>query len=167
MSFGCDDPWGKAVTVARAAEENNFSRKSALKLSNFVILPPKLKNMNKIKTYALLILSAFATSFAFAQNGVSIGSWRTHLPYQKVIAVEPVGQKVFAATNYEVFYYDTEDNSIHILNKINGLSDVGISTMGYCESQRKLLPEARFLLHSENQLDCCRAFLVNPADVQQ
>lgn len=95
--------------------------------------------MNRIKTYALLILSAFAISFAFAQNGVSIGSWRTHLPYQKVIAVEPVGQKVFAATNYEVFYYDTEDNSIHILNKINGLSDVGISTMGYCESQRKLL----------------------------
>ena len=94
--------------------------------------------MNKLKTYTLLIL-AFVASLAMAQDGVSIGNWRTHLPYQKVIAVEVVGQKVFAATDYELFYYDTEDNSIHILNKINGLSDVGISTMGYCESQRKLL----------------------------
>jgi len=94
--------------------------------------------MNRLKTYTLLIL-AFITSLAIAQDGVSIGHWRTHLPYQKVIAVETVGEKIFAATNYELFYYDTEDNSIHILNKINGLSDVGISTMGYCESQRKLV----------------------------
>ena len=95
--------------------------------------------MNKFKTYTLLVIAFFVNAIAFAQDGVSIGHWRTHLPYQKVVAVEPIGQKVFAATNYELFYYDKEDNSIHILNKINGLSDVGISTMGYCESQRKLL----------------------------
>ncbi len=79
------------------------------------------------------------SSFATAQDGVSIGHWRTHLPYQKVIAVEPVGSKIYAATEYELFYYDTEDNSINILNKINGLSDIGISTMRYNESQHKLL----------------------------
>ena len=94
--------------------------------------------MNKLKTYTLLIIAFFSTATTFAQNGVSIGNWRTHLPYQKVIAVEPVGNLIYAATEYELFYYDKEDNSIHILNKINGLSDVGISTMGYCESQRKL-----------------------------
>ena len=76
---------------------------------------------------------------AFAQDGVSIGNWRTHLPYQKVIAVEPVNHRIYAATEYELFFYDTEDNSINILNKINGLSDIGISTMRYNESQRKLL----------------------------
>ena len=93
--------------------------------------------MNKLKTFTLFI-SLFLTALGFAQDGVSIGNWRTHLPYQKVIAVEPVGNLIYAATEYELFYYDKEDNSIHILNKINGLSDVGISTMGYCESQRKL-----------------------------
>ena len=75
---------------------------------------------------------------AFAQDGVGIGNWRTHLPYQRVIDVEPVGNKVYAATQFELFYYDTEDNSINILNKINGLSDIGISTIAYNESQRKL-----------------------------
>ena len=93
--------------------------------------------MNKLKS-TLLIAAWLVTSFAIAQDGVSIGNWRTHLPYQKVIGVQPVGNKVYAATQYELFYYDTEDNSVNILNKINGLSDIGISTMGYNESQRKL-----------------------------
>jgi len=94
--------------------------------------------MKKVK-FTLLIAAWLVSTLAFAQDGVSIGNWRTHLPYQKVIGVEPVGNKIYAATQYELFYYDTEDNSINILNKINGLSDIGISTIAYNESQRKLL----------------------------
>ena len=93
--------------------------------------------MNKLKS-TLFIAAWLITSFAIAQDGVSIGNWRTHLPYQKVIGVEVVGNKIYAATQYELFYYDTQDNSINILNKINGLSDIGISTIGYNESQHKL-----------------------------
>ena len=93
--------------------------------------------MNKLKS-TLLIAAWLVASLAMAQDGVSIGNWRTHLPYQKVIGVQPVGKKIYAATQYELFYYDTEDNSVNILNKINGLSDIGISTIGYNESQRKL-----------------------------
>ena len=92
--------------------------------------------MNRFK-FTLLIAAWLVSTLAFAQDGVSIGNWRTHLPYQKVIGVEPVGNKIYAATHYELFYYDTEDNSINILNKINGLSDIGISTIAYNESQRK------------------------------
>ena len=95
--------------------------------------------MKYLKSIVFLIATWLVSVSAFAQDGVSIGNWRTHLPYQKVIQVEPVGTKIYAATEFELFYYDTEDNSIHILNKINGLSDIGISTMGYCKSQRKLL----------------------------
>jgi len=93
--------------------------------------------MKQLNLLALIIM--MATSLAsFAQDGVGIGNWRTHLPYQKVIDVEPVGNKIYAATPFELFYYDTQDNSINILNKINGLSDIGISTIAYNESQRKL-----------------------------
>ena len=94
--------------------------------------------MNKFRRFTFLIALWLVSSLAFAQEGVSIGNWRTHLPYQKVIAVEPVGNKIYAATEYELFYYDTQDNSINILNKINGLSDIGISTIRYNKSQRKL-----------------------------
>lgn len=94
--------------------------------------------MKYLKFFTLIIASWLLSANLFAQEGVSIGNWRTHLPYQKVIAVEPVGNKIYAATEYELFYYDTQDNSINILNKINGLSDIGISTMRYNTSQRKL-----------------------------
>jgi len=94
--------------------------------------------MNKVRLFTLIIASCLLSSLVRAQDGVSIGNWRTHLPYQKVIAVEPIGSKIYAATEYELFYYDTQDNSVNILNKINGLSDIGISTMKYNESQRKL-----------------------------
>lgn len=86
--------------------------------------------MNKIKTLTLILLSVIGFA-AFGQVDVSIGNWRSHLPYQKVIDVETFGNKVFAATPYELFFYDKDDNSINILNKINGLSDVGISTIRY------------------------------------
>jgi ligand-binding sensor domain-containing protein len=94
--------------------------------------------MNRLKFFTFLLASWLVSSFALAQDGVSIGQWRTHLPYQKVIGVEPIGNTIYAATEYELFYYDTEDNSTHIINKINGLSDIGISTIRYNESQRKL-----------------------------
>ena len=94
--------------------------------------------MKYLKFFTLIIASWLVSASLYAQDGVSIGNWRTHLPYQKVIAVEPVGNKIYAATEYELFYYDKQDNSINILNKINGLSDIGISTMRYNTSQRKL-----------------------------
>ena len=103
--------------------------------------------MNRLKLFLIAML--LIPTFAVAQNGVSIGHWRTHLPYQKVIGVEPIGDKIYAATEFELFYYDTQDGgSINILNKINGLSDIGISTMRYNESQRKL-----FVAYSNANVD--------------
>lgn len=94
--------------------------------------------MNRLKIFTLIIASWLFSSSAFAQSDISIGNWRSHLPYQKVIKVEQFDGNIYAATEYELFFYDAEDNSINILNKINGLSDIGISTIAYNDSQRKL-----------------------------
>ena len=90
--------------------------------------------MNRIRYYFLVLTSLLALS-VLGQDNIAIGQWRTHLPYQKVIDVEVFGNKVFAATPYELFYFDKEDNSINIMNKISGLSDVGISTIRYNKEQ--------------------------------
>ena len=104
--------------------------------------------MKYLKIFTLIIASWLFPANLIAQDGVSIGNWRTHLPYQKVIKVEPVDNKIYAATEFELFYYDTQDNSVNILNKINGLSDIGISTMRYNQSQRKL-----FVAYSNANID--------------
>ena len=93
--------------------------------------------MNQIKTFALILLSAIGFA-AFGQDDVAIGRWRTHLPFQQVVDVEVFGNKVYAATPFELFYYDQDDNSVNILNKINGLSDVGISTIRYNKKENLL-----------------------------
>ncbi len=70
---------------------------------------------------------------------VGIGEWRDHLPYRKVISVARGGQKIYAATPYSLFYYDQGDNSLNRLNKINGLSDVGISQIAYLDELKTLV----------------------------
>ena len=118
--------------------------------------------MKKLR-FTLLIATWFVSSFLCAQNGVSIGNWRTHLPYQKVIAVEPVGNKIYAATEFEVFIYDTEDGSEHIKNKTNGLSDIGISTMRYNRNQRML-----FIAYTNANVDLIDAdgVITNMSDIK-
>lgn len=118
--------------------------------------------MKQLNLLALIIMMASSLA-SFAQDGVGIGNWRTHLPYQKVIDVEPVGNKIYAATPFELFYYDTQDNSINILNKINGLSDIGISTIAYNESQRKL-----FVAYTNANVDlvCHDGAIHNMSDIK-
>lgn len=84
--------------------------------------------MKHLKSLFLITFVSLCFHVA-AQEGVGIGNWRTHMPYRNVIDVELLGSKVYAATEYELFTYDKDDNSIQILNKINGLSDIGISTI--------------------------------------
>ncbi len=81
--------------------------------------------------FSLLVLG-FLCSEIYSQ-GIGIGQWRAHLPYNNCIAVSILDDKAYCATPYSLFYLNKEDNSLHTLNKINGLSDFGISTMKYSE----------------------------------
>ena len=74
-----------------------------------------------------LILTTFATCYA----QTAIHQWTTHAPAMKVISVDIMNDNIFAATPYEIFYYNTNDNSINKLSKVEGLSDFGISVMRY------------------------------------
>ena len=87
--------------------------------------------MNHLKYFFLFLATALGIN-GIAQEGVGIGNWRTHMPYQEAIGVEQLDTKIYAATPYELFTYDTDDNSLHILNKINKLSDIGISKISRC-----------------------------------
>ncbi|MCX6232245.1 MAG: hypothetical protein NTZ33_11960 [Bacteroidetes bacterium] len=92
----------------------------------------KLKQFLFLK--ALILLSFFSYS-----QGIPIGQWRNHLPKNRVIAVAEVENRIYAATPYSIFYYDKSDNSIQQLTKVNGLSDVGISTIHYNKLYKTLI----------------------------
>ena len=96
--------------------------------------------MTRIVLRSILIsgILTFISIISFGQK-IGIGEWRTHLPYNKVIDVAITGDVVFAATEYSLFTYNTQNNEISRFDKIKGLSDVGISKIGYNPDQDAIL----------------------------
>ena len=78
-----------------------------------------------------LILISFLVSYSFVSAQTFIGQWRDHLPYSKCTDITQNEKLVFAATENSVFSVDKEDLSISRINKIHGLTDIGISTVSY------------------------------------
>jgi len=95
--------------------------------------------MRKYKiTFIIFFLVCFFPYVSISQ-GSAIGEWRTHLPYNKLIDVAVVGDVIYSATPYSIFTYNTLDNSIVRFDKIMGLTDVGISKIGYNASTDEIL----------------------------
>ena len=65
---------------------------------------------------------------SFAQE-VQIGQWRSYLPYNNAISLAKVDDRIYVATENNIFYLDVEEQILGRLNTTNGLSDVGISAM--------------------------------------
>ena len=115
--------------------------------------------INKYISIICLILFNVATSFA----QTALHQWTTHAPGMKVINVEKVDEKIYAATPYEVFYYNTGDNSINKLSKVNGLSDFGISVMRYNSKMNML-----FVGYSNTNIDLIdnEGKIINISDIK-
>ena len=79
----------------------------------------------------------FFTFCSLAQIGV--GEWRSHLPYAHAIDIAFTGEKVYAATEQALFYYDLNSRSLDKLTKVNALSDIGISAIGFDDLTGNLL----------------------------
>ncbi|PLW92532.1 MAG: hypothetical protein C0592_10350 [Marinilabiliales bacterium] len=77
-------------------------------------------------------LQFFILFFAICNaQGVAIGDWRDHLPYSTVIDVATAPERVYAATPYSLFYFDLNTGEINRMSKVEGLSDIGISSIEY------------------------------------
>jgi hypothetical protein len=79
----------------------------------------------------------FVALNGFAQE-VQIGQWRDYLPYNNAIALAKMDNRIYVATENNLFYLDVEDDILNRLSTINGLSDVGVTAMAK-DSQNKAL----------------------------
>ena len=68
----------------------------------------------------------------YASSGQSaIGQWLDHNSFIAVRKVCVGEGEVYAATRMSLFRYDVAENVVKPMTKVNGLTDVGISTMAY------------------------------------
>ena len=90
-----------------------------------------------LKEYFTLVAIFFLLQISSGQ--VPVGSWREHLPYQKVLALAKTEDKIFCATPYALFSVSLKDNNIERISKMNGLNEVGISCIGVDTASGKLV----------------------------
>ena len=68
-----------------------------------------------------------------ALSAQSIGEWRLHINYRNAQHVAFGDNKILAANEKSVLFFDREDGSIQTLDKAKGLSDFGVSAVSYDE----------------------------------
>jgi hypothetical protein len=79
------------------------------------------------------------------------GTWRDHLPYIHAKRIAEIDGKIYCATTGGMFSFNTSDNSIQKYSKVNGLSDIDISTIAYSEETKILV-----IAYSNGNIDLIR-----------
>jgi hypothetical protein len=118
--------------------------------------------MKRFNTIILAVATFIFPQLVFSQ-GVGVGQWREHLPYQQVISIAEKGDLIYAATPFSLFSYNKKDNSISRLNKINKLSDIGISRIVSNPNQSTL-----FVAYTNTNIDLIQGNKVtNISDIKR
>ena len=94
------------------------------------VIMSQRKNRYRVLYWILVCTVTFST-FAYPQSNIPIGTWRNHLAYNKARIVHQVEDNIFCVTENGLFIYRTDDNSIQLLSKIDGLNDIIISAINY------------------------------------
>jgi hypothetical protein len=82
---------------------------------------------------------ALLVSFVVSAQTPAIGQWRDHLPYAEIVAIAEGPDRVWAAAPEGLFAFVKADNSIDRLSRVNGLSDITISTINLNPYNNKLV----------------------------
>ena len=94
-----------------------------------------LASLRRLATSSLL---CFIGWIAFSQN-IPIGTWRTHFSYLDARILAVTSDKIFCATEIGLFSRELSDGSVRRLSKIDGLSDVEVSSMAYHDASNVLV----------------------------
>ena len=118
--------------------------------------------MKGTKHFLIGFAIVMSSLFTFSQE-IRIGDWRDHLPYSKTVSITEVENKIFCATPYSLFFYNKEDYSVVRLTKVNGLTDMGISTIKYDTENQTLV-----VAYTNTNIDLLKGnAIINISDIKR
>lgn len=85
-----------------------------------------------------LLLSALLASSACSE-AQEIGTWKAYMSYHEPTWVEQGGNKLYVLASNDLYVYNEKDESIHTFDKTNGLTDTGISLIGWNKAAARLV----------------------------
>ncbi len=80
----------------------------------------------------LIIFYGFQVLPAVGQD-IAVGHWRHHLPNNTVLALAETSDRIIGATEFGLVVFNKADNSIEKIDKVHGLTDLGITSLAYSE----------------------------------
>lgn len=116
-----------------------------------------------LKRLSLLFLVIIFSGMLSYTQDIAIGGWRHHLPNRTVISLAEANNIIYAATPYGLLEYDKNFNSIRKIDKVDGLSDFGISVINWSDSHNTLL-----MGYSNGNLDILKnEQIITVSDIRQ
>lgn len=94
--------------------------------------------MTKLFSQVFFICSMLWSLFAGAQD-LPLGSWRVHLPYLSGTKVAEGTDRIYCIADKGLFYYNTNDQELKRLSKVEGLSDNEMNVIRYNEQYHVLV----------------------------
>ncbi|MBS3770522.1 MAG: T9SS type A sorting domain-containing protein [Bacteroidales bacterium] len=94
-----------------------------------------------MKIIACFIMTGLFCSLPFigARAQIPVGKWRAHLSYDSIQDVTGSKERIFAAAQSGILVYNKNYNSTETIDKVKGLSEAGISSLGYSKNHQALL----------------------------
>jgi len=77
----------------------------------------------------LLTFMVLAMIGQFLYGQEAIGTWKDHLNYSNTNDLDILGDEIYISAGNAIFILNTSDNSLTRLNRVTGLSDVGVSAI--------------------------------------
>lgn len=87
----------------------------------------------------LKVLLLFSLATLAQTDNIAIGQWRVHLPLRNTKLVAEAGNTIYCAGESGMFAYSKTDNSLSVISKVQGLSDVSITALNYYSSRNTLV----------------------------
>ena len=110
--------------------------------------------------FTATILSIFLSGMM--AQGVGIGQWRDHLPWNNNVAVTEAGSIIYCASPFGIIKYFKEEDRFERLTKVTGLSDIGINDIRYSEPNQTLV-----IAYTNTNIDMIKDnYIINIPDIK-
>ena len=84
-----------------------------------------------MRIHYLISLLTIMLSGVVTGQGTAIGKWKSYFPFRNVIDIVHNNGVAYGVTRNALIIRDFSDGSIERVTEVNGLSDIGISSVGY------------------------------------
>ena len=86
-----------------------------------------------------IIIAAIICMMQYGVCLAQIGTWKNYLAYHDIQQIYVAGDDIFVRASNDLYQYNQKDQSITTYDKINGLSDTGISLIAWNKKAKRLI----------------------------